>query len=102
MPQMFRRMHHGGIYGNEYCSSVCCMFTAKQAIVSKQRVPEFQAMVFNMDVRTVGKDYERYYENGRQNCGIRYLHCAISMIREQKQTHNLLITYIRPPSHTMM
>ena len=79
--------------GNPYCSSVCCMFTAKQAMLSKQRIPDFEATVFYMDVRAFGKDYERYYENAQKDYGVRYLRCAVSMIHEQKQTRNLLITY---------
>lgn len=79
--------------GHPYCSSVCCMFTAKQAMISKQRLADFAATVFYMDVRAMGKNYERYYESAQRDYDVKYLRCAVSMIHEQKQTHNLLLTY---------
>jgi heterodisulfide reductase subunit A2 len=55
-----------------YCSSVCCMFTLKEAIVTKERFQDsIEATVFYMDMRTFGKDYERYYERCRDEYGVR-------------------------------
>ena len=47
---------------NGYCSSVCCMYAIKQAMVAKEHAAgDLDCVIFNMDMRTFGKDYERYY-----------------------------------------
>lgn len=79
--------------GREYCSSICCMYATKQAMVSKDRAKDLDAAVFYMDVRTMGKDYERYYEKAKNEYGVRYIRSAISSIRELKRTNNLLVAY---------
>ena len=48
--------------GNEYCSRVCCMFTAKQASLVKDRIPEARVTVCYIDIRAFGKGYEQFYE----------------------------------------
>jgi heterodisulfide reductase subunit A len=46
--------------GKPYCSKICCMYTAKHAILYKHKVPDGQAFVFFMDVRAGGKNYEQF------------------------------------------
>ncbi len=48
--------------GNEYCSRICCMFTAKQAYLVKERFPEARVTICYIDVRAFGKGYEQFYE----------------------------------------
>jgi heterodisulfide reductase subunit A len=48
--------------GNEYCSRVCCMYTAKQAHLVKEKLPEARITVFYMDVRAFGKGFEEFYD----------------------------------------
>ncbi len=48
--------------GNEYCSRVCCMFTAKQAFLVKEQIPEARVTVCYIDIRAFGKGYEEFYE----------------------------------------
>ena len=80
--------------GKGYCSSVCCMYATKQAVVSKDRCRGLDVAVFYMDMRAVGKNYERYYDRAREEYGVRYLRSAVSTVRELKQTNNLLIEYL--------
>jgi heterodisulfide reductase subunit A len=47
---------------NEYCSRVCCMFTAKQAALVKDRIPDVRITVCYIDIRAFGKGYEQFYE----------------------------------------
>jgi heterodisulfide reductase subunit A-like polyferredoxin len=48
--------------GNGYCSSVCCMYAIKEAMIAKEHAEgELDCVIFNMDIRTFGKDYEKYY-----------------------------------------
>ncbi|MBI4768293.1 MAG: CoB--CoM heterodisulfide reductase iron-sulfur subunit A family protein, partial [Deltaproteobacteria bacterium] len=57
-----------------YCSSVCCMFALKEAMVTKERFQDdIETTVSYMDMRTFGKDYERYYERSRKKYGVRFV-----------------------------
>ena len=51
--------------GNDYCSSVCCMATIKQAMVAREHVEGLDATIFYMDIRAHGKDFDQYYERAR-------------------------------------
>lgn len=79
--------------GQDYCSSICCMYATKQAMISKDRDKNLDAAIFYMDIRVMGKNYERYYEKARQEYGIRYLRSAVSTVRELQQSKRLLIAY---------
>ncbi len=79
--------------GQGYCSSICCMYATKQAMVSKERDKDLDAAIFYMDIRVMGKDYERYYERAKKEYGVRYLRSAISTVRELQRSKRLLITY---------
>jgi heterodisulfide reductase subunit A len=57
--------------GNEYCSRVCCMYTAKQAYLVKEQIPGANVAIFYMDVRAFGKGFEEFYDRVRAE-GIRY------------------------------
>jgi heterodisulfide reductase subunit A len=52
--------------GNPYCSRVCCMYTAKQAHLVRERLPEARITVFYMDVRAFGKGFEQFYDRVRE------------------------------------
>ena len=52
--------------GNPYCSRVCCMYTAKQAHLLRERLPEARITVFYMDVRAFGKGFEQFYDKVRK------------------------------------
>jgi len=58
--------------GNEYCSSVCCMVSTKQALVAADHQPGLEATVFYMDVRAYGKDFDQYYERAKTQ-GVSYI-----------------------------
>ncbi len=58
--------------GNGYCSSVCCMYAIKDAMVAKEHAEgDLDCVIFNMDIRTFGKDYEKYYLRARDKVGVR-------------------------------
>ena len=81
--------------GQDHCSTICCMYATKQAMIAKDRSPDLQVTFFYMDIRPMGKDYERYYERAKTEYGIEYKRCAISSIKELQPTKNLLITYVK-------
>jgi len=65
--------------GHEYCSRVCCMYTAKQAHLVKERLPQANVTIFYMDVRTFGKGFEEFYDRVRRE-GVRYRRGSVSEI----------------------
>jgi heterodisulfide reductase subunit A len=71
------------------------MYATKQAMIAKDRAPGLGATFFYMDIRPMGKDYERYYERAKADYGIIYKRCAISSLKEVQSTKNLLITHVR-------
>ena len=81
--------------GQDHCSTICCMYATKQAMIAKDRSPDLAITFFYMDIRPMGKDYERYYERAKAEYGIEYQRSAISSIKEIQQAKNLLITYVK-------
>jgi heterodisulfide reductase subunit A len=80
--------------GQAHCSSICCMYAMKQAMITKDRAPETEVAVFYMDIRPMGKDYERYYERAKEEYGIDFRRSAISAVRQFQQTKDLSVTYV--------
>jgi heterodisulfide reductase subunit A len=66
--------------GMSYCSKICCMYTAKQAILYKHRVPDGQAYVFYIDVRAGGKGYEEFLNRAQEEDGVVYLRGKVSKL----------------------
>jgi heterodisulfide reductase subunit A len=66
--------------GVPYCSKVCCMYVAKQAVMFKERVPEGQAYVFYIDIRSAGRGYDEYVQRAMEEQDILYLRGKVSKI----------------------
>ncbi len=80
--------------GNGYCSSVCCMYAVKESMIAKEHVHgELDCAVFNMDMRTFGKDYEKYYLRARDKAGVRFIKARVHSIIEVPETGDLIIQY---------
>jgi len=69
--------------GNPWCSRVCCMYTAKQAHLVHDRLPDANVTVFYMDVRAFGKGYEEFYDRVRKE-GIVYRRGSVSEIYKRR------------------
>jgi heterodisulfide reductase subunit A len=69
--------------GVAYCSKICCMYTAKQAILYRHRVPAGQAYVFYIDVRAGGKGYEEFLNRAQEEGGVVYLRGKVSKLYRQ-------------------
>jgi len=76
-----------------YCSSICCMYATKEALLAKQRVPNVHCEVFMMDERAFSKEYNAYYERARDQFGVKYTRCRISGLKEDPITHDLILDY---------
>ena len=80
--------------GRDYCSSVCCTYATKQAIITRDHYPEMETTIFYNDLRTFGKGFDRYHESAVEKYGVRYIKSMISTVKELQQSKNLLISYI--------
>ncbi|MGA1876035.1 MAG: FAD-dependent oxidoreductase [bacterium] len=81
--------------GHGYCSSVCCMYATKEAVLAKGHSRQgLDAVIFFMDIRAYDKGLEKYYNRARDEYGVRYIRSRISeVIERQDEKKNLLIRY---------
>ncbi len=63
-----------------YCSKICCMYTAKHAMLYKEHVPDGQAYVFYIDIRSGGKNYEEFVQRAVEEEGVVYLRGKVSKV----------------------
>jgi len=78
----------------DYCSSVCCMYATKEAIIAKEHLgQDLQCDIFFMDLRAFGKGFEQYYLRA-QALGVRYIRCRVPTVEEVPGTRNLVIKYL--------
>lgn len=78
----------------DYCSSVCCMYATKEAILAKEHVGEdLQCDIFFMDMRAFSKGFEQYFRRAEE-LGVRYIRCRVPIIEEVPGTRKLLVKYL--------
>jgi len=86
-----RDVHEGA---KAYCSAVCCTYAIKEAIVAKEHSKEpLDTAIFYIDMRTYGKDFERYYNRAEEEAGVRFIKSRITNIFPVRETGELLIRY---------
>jgi len=81
---------------NSYCSAVCCTYTQKQVILTKDHDAEAECTIFHNDIRSYGKDFEPYYQRTAELPGIRFIRSYTSVVREIPETKNLVVRYATP------
>lgn len=82
--------------GNSYCSSVCCTYTQKHVILTKDHDADAECTIFHNDIRSYGKDFERFYQRTESLPGIRFIRAYPSIVREDPITKNVTIRYSTP------
>jgi len=80
--------------GIEYCSSICCMATTKQAMVAMDHVSGLEATIFYMDIRAHGKDFDQYYERAKSNDNIHYIKSIPSRIVQIPGMRDLRVRFV--------
>jgi heterodisulfide reductase subunit A-like polyferredoxin len=81
-------------FDHDYCSSVCCMYATKEAIIAKEHLGEgLQCDIFFMDLRAFSKGFEQYYRRA-QELGVRYIRSRVPKIEEVPGTRNLIVQYL--------
>ncbi len=79
---------------NSYCSSVCCMYAIKEAVISKEHADyDLDCAVFYMDMRTHGKDFERFYNKAKDDHGVRFLRSRVHTINPLHNSDDLEVRY---------
>ncbi|MHA1292463.1 MAG: FAD-dependent oxidoreductase [Promethearchaeota archaeon] len=79
--------------GVPYCSSVCCMYTAKEAIITKEHSEHSQCFVFRHDIRAYGKNFYEFTQRAQEEYGVTYFQTKISKIEEDPKTNDLIIHF---------
>jgi heterodisulfide reductase subunit A len=78
----------------DYCSSVCCMYATKEAIIAKEHIKEdLECDIFFMDIRAFSKGFDEYYQRAK-DLGVNYIRCRPPAIEEIPETKNLVIKYL--------
>ena len=78
---------------NSYCSAVCCTYTQKQVIVTKDHDATAECTIFHNDVRAYGKDFERFYERTEKLPDVRFIRSYTSIVKEDPETKNITVRY---------
>ena len=66
--------------GKEYCSKICCMYTAKHAMLTRDKYPDTDVTVFYIDVRTPGKNFDEFYRRAVEDYGVKYIKGMVGKI----------------------
>ncbi|MGI5835714.1 MAG: FAD-dependent oxidoreductase [Chloroflexota bacterium] len=80
--------------GRDYCSSICCMYAAKQATLLTQREPGTTATIFQMDLRSFGKGYDKYIGRIQSEEAVEYRRSAVSTVKQVPGSKDLLVSFI--------
>jgi heterodisulfide reductase subunit A len=80
---------------NSYCSSVCCMYAIKEAVIAKEHAGAgLDCAVFFMDMRTHGKDFERFYNSAKDKHGVRFIRSRVHSITPIASGDDLEVRYV--------
>ena len=87
------RDEHLGAQG--YCSGVCCTYAIKEAMLAKDHAGgELDTAIFYIDIRTYGKDFERYYNRAKDEMGVRFIKSKVTNVIPVEETGKHLISYV--------
>ena len=73
----------GGEKGKSYCSKICCMYTAKHAMLCREKYPDTDVYVFYIDVRTPGKNFDEFYRRAVEEYGVHYIKGMVGKVVPQ-------------------
>lgn len=69
--------------GKSYCSKICCMYTAKHAMLCREKYPDTEVYVFYIDVRTPGKNFDEFYRRAVEEYGVHYIKGMVGKVVPQ-------------------
>mgnify|MGYP006272832945 CR=1 FL=1 len=80
---------------NAYCSSVCCMYAIKEAVIAKEHAgDDLDCSIFFMDMRTPGKDFEKFYDDAKNKSGVNFVRSRIHTINPVAGSDELELRYV--------
>jgi heterodisulfide reductase subunit A len=80
---------------SDFCSSVCCMFAVKEALIAKEKSNgSVDTAIFYMDMRTFGKDFQRYRDSAEQDQGVRFIRNRVHSVETSKKGDDLKLVYL--------
>ncbi|MDH5363322.1 MAG: FAD-dependent oxidoreductase, partial [Aigarchaeota archaeon] len=79
--------------GNGYCSSVCCMYATKEAVIAREHMSQIEPTIFYIDLRAYGKDFDKYIERAKEEYGVRFVRCRVAEVEEMPGNQDLRIRY---------
>ncbi|KKH45365.1 CoB--CoM heterodisulfide reductase iron-sulfur subunit A family protein [Methanosarcina sp. 1.H.A.2.2] len=77
----------------KYCSSVCCMYAVKQAVIAKEHDPKIECAIFNIDIRAFGKGFEEFYQRAKNEKKVRFIRSRPSCVEADPLKGELRIPY---------
>ncbi len=86
-----RDFHHPEC--KKYCSAICCMSSAKQAIVAKEHSPELECYIFNTEIRAKGKNFYEFIVKSEEEYGVKYINGKVSIVKVNQENGNLILCY---------
>ena len=91
-----RDVHEGS---KPYCSSVCCTYAVKEAVMAKEHVPGLDTAIFCMDMRTCGKGFDQYCQRAIDVNGVRIITSRVPTLHQLPDTDEILINYLDDSGH---
>jgi len=86
-----RDFHHPKY--KKYCSSICCMASAKQAIVTKEHAPDIECTIFNTETRAKGKNFYEFIVKSKEEYGVNYVNGRVSLVKKNPENGKLKLCY---------
>jgi heterodisulfide reductase subunit A len=78
---------------NSYCSGVCCTYTQKQVILTKHHYENAECTIFHNDIRSFGKDFERFFQRAEQLPGVKFIRSYASIEKEIPESKSVVVRY---------
>ncbi|MBD3253598.1 MAG: NAD(P)-binding protein [Candidatus Lokiarchaeota archaeon] len=86
-----RDFHHPEC--KKYCSSICCMSSAKQAIIACEHAPGTECYIFNTEIRAKGKNFYEFIVKSKEEYGVKYINGKVGNVKENPQNGKLILSY---------
>jgi heterodisulfide reductase subunit A2 len=80
--------------GQGYCSSVCCMYATKEAVIAREHDANIEPTIFYMDIRAFGKGFDAYIERAEREQGVRYVRSMVSRSKKSRAATTCALSYV--------
>ncbi len=87
--------------GHPYCSSICCKYAVKDAVLIKEHAPNSQVSIFYIDMRAFGRGFQEFVNRAKSESGIEFIRSSPGEILEDPVTNDLLISFEDPITRTV-